>query len=985
MISKNWTFSSGWTAALAVEEGELRLVLSRDGRSLTLSCGDSLTLESVGTPPAQDGVKPVDDGIPSVPGARKQTAQAWEFRPPETAPGTVITTGMRLLGGRVSAWEEGETLELHACPTSSEGLPLAGVMAHYRVEPAGENALRFTTWFGSHDPVNVTSLSWMALRMDKSQVKRCCGLDPKKAFDRDELSHPVRFGSAAVTFEGGYAMLSHCGEVDWIPNIGTYEGRTTQCILGVRSGRLAGQDIRTFDAAHPLSAVLSFGEGEPRLPQVGEACLPACAVPQGETYTLRSGLLTAAVRVRDQGVSLLGVRLDDFSPDETASLLPLTTLELLDLQENRSLLLDSENGWERVRIRAGEKRLSVYLEKPRGIDLAVSLEARSAGEDTIEWRTQVLNNSARYSVLRASYPPVCFAGGGDVTLFKSLHSGALTKHAYAREERWTARYPSGFSGTMPVFGVYDPARGEHNGLYAAIHAPAAAQAIERCAFFRRGQGYFSYDYPAEQMGRPYNSFSLNGALVVKAFSGDWYDMAKIYGAYVHEHAEWCPPVGREDSPAWMRDVPMYIMDWMPNDNPDADPVPISIRPATEPKRDNWVSKPIELADRLGLPIGYHLYNWHFIPFNNDFPFYFPVKEGLAEGVLRMKEHGIHVMPYINGRIADTRDTRGETVRFEKMFKSGAIKKLGGSLSIETYASHEPDGSLCRLAAMCPSAPAWRDMLLDTVLRLFTEYHMSAVYIDQVAASGISICCDPSHNHPSGNGRWWPRAFRTLMERLRQEKPEECGFTTESNAECFADQFDGFLTWAWVTTDLVPFFPYVYAGRIAMLGRNTNGYKKVDKQYCRFHIGQAVMFGQQIGWINADVVDDPDKIDYLYNLCHARWDTKAYYSEGRMLRPPVITAGNSTFVSDCSMGYDGLSEADVVLASGWAKEEGVLIGLTNTGDEQAVVTACFDPAEYGAGAVKNVHAYGDCELIDCAGGIVKAKLGARSCLMIEKEA
>ena len=472
---------------------------------------------------------------------------------------------------------------------------------------------------------------------------------------------------------------------------------------------------------------------------------------------------------RAHGVSLAGVSLADFAPAGPAA--PLVRLQVVRLSDGQVLTLTGEYDWERVRVQAGEKRLSVYLDRPLGIDLSVSVEARAAEGDAIEWRTSVLNQSDAYSVLSASYPAVRFCDAQDTSFFKPLGSGAVDADAVQRRKRWNGDYPSGFHGTMPVLGVYDPAQKRGSGLYAAVHAPQAEKLFLSAAFFENGEGCFDFDYPAQNMGRPANSFALNGALVLRVLDGDWYDMARIYGDDVHACAEWCPPLGREDSPAWMRDVPMYIMDWMPNDNPAADPVPISVRPAAEPPRDNWYKKPIELADRLGLPIGYHLYNWHFIPFNNDYPYYFPVKEGLETGVREMHRHGIHVMPYINGRIVDTRDMHGSTERFDREFRAGATKSPDGSLNLERYASHEPDGTLCELAAMCPSEKVWRDTLAEIARRLFEDYDMDAVYIDQVAAARINLCCDPAHGHTPGNGAWWVRSYRLLMERLRRECPE----------------------------------------------------------------------------------------------------------------------------------------------------------------------------------------------------------------------
>ena len=940
-IRKTFSFAGGWTLTAEAEAHTLRLTAAKGDWAMTLSACDTFTLHSL-----------------------------W----PQTA------AKAYLLGDRIGTEETADCLTLHTSPYDPLQLQTVGaMMAHYRLEKAGENAVRISAWIDNREPAVAESFSWLALKTDKSGVERCACFDPERTWGVAELTHPVRFGSAALERAGKYVLLTDCGEAAWVPNLGTYENVTPLCGLNAVPGQLRMQDIARLDAAHPLTAVLAFGDGAPRLPDLACRAAAAPAALEGERCELHSGRLTAAVYVRPHGVSLAGISLADFAPAGKAG--PLVRLQVVRLSDGQVLTLTGEHDWERVRVQAGEKRLSVYLDRPLGIDLSVSVEARAAEGDAIEWRTSVLNQSDAYSVLSASYPGIRFCGAQNASFFKPVGSGSVDADACSRRKRWNGDYPSGFYGTMPVLGVYDPAKKRGSGLYVAIHAPQAEKLFMNAAFLESGEGCFDFDYPAQNLGRPANSFALNGALVLRVLDGDWYDMARIYGDYVHACAEWCPPLGREDSPAWMRDVPMYIMDWMPNDNPAADPVPISVRPAKEPPRDNWYKKPVELARRLGLPIGYHLYNWHFIPFNNDYPYYFPVKEGLDTGVREMHRHGIHVMPYINGRIVDTRDMHSSTERFDREFRAGATKSPDGSLNLERYASHEPDGTLCELAAMCPSEKVWRDTLAEIARRLFEDYDMDAVYIDQVAAARINLCCDPAHGHTPGNGAWWVRSYRLLMERLRRECPEGRGFTTESNAECYADQFDGFLTWAWTDPNLVPFFPKVYAGRIAMLGRNTNGYKKADAQYCRYHIGQAVMFGQQIGWINADVVDAPEKMDYLERMCRMRWDTRDFYSRGEMLRPPVIESGNTAFLSDCSMGHDELTPADTVLAAGWQLEDTVLIALTNTGDAAAEVTVSYDAAEYGFDGTPEAKNYGGCRLLSAEAGCLRASLGPQSCLAL----
>jgi hypothetical protein len=386
-------------------------------------------------------------------------------------------------------------------------------------------------------------------------------------------------------------------------------------------------------------------------------------------------------------------------------------------------------------------------------------------------------------------------------------------------------------------------------------------------------------------------------------------------------------------------------------------------------------------------MGYHLYNWHWIPFNNDYPHYFPVKEGLAEGVEAMHKHNIHVMPYVNGRIWDTKDNRGEDYRFEKEALAHTSKSLNGEPDIETYASHEPDGSLVKLAAICPSSWLWRQELLKIVTRLFREYHMDAVYLDQIAAACMNLCCDESHLHTPGNGGWWVESYRLLMETLRSRLPADCGFTTEDNAEVYADQFDGFLTWAWITSNLVPVFPVIYGGYIAMLGRNTNGYKKNDLPYYRYHVAQAVLFGQQIGWLNADLVDDPEKLSFMKKMASLRYNCRDFFSAGDMLRPPVLRNKGPRIITDTGMGMSIMFDGDALLAGAWRKREdgAVLIMLVNVGDIDAAFDFDVPWTEYGLSfsAFKAINLEGDqkAELELYSGGI-RGTLRAHQCAALE---
>ena len=122
----------------------------------------------------------------------------------------------------------------------------------------------------------------------------------------------------------------------------------------------------------------------------------------------------------------------------------------------------------------------------------------------------------------------------------------------------------------------------------------------------------------------------------------------IYRDWVRKHARWYPnsrPDGREDTPLWMRELSVWAQ---------------TGRQAAE------CGEPVRrFAEYLGVPVGFHWYSWHQIPFDNDYPHYFPTTDGFAEEVRKLQESNVYVMPYINGRLWDTRDRGAEDFEFTK--------------------------------------------------------------------------------------------------------------------------------------------------------------------------------------------------------------------------------------------------------------------------------------------------------------------------------
>ena len=176
--------------------------------------------------------------------------------------------------------------------------------------------------------------------------------------------------------------------------------------------------------------------------------------------------------------------------------------------------------------------------------------------------------------------------------------------------------------------------------------------------------YASAWLPSDYPKNGGHSLTLPGEMIWQVFSGDWYDAIQIYRDFVHHRAEWITaPRGRYDSPDWLRKNPVWIMHFMPNENPDANPFPITLREKYEDQNpEDWYRLAIRFREEIGVPTTYHLYNWHWVPFNNDNPNYFPAHHDMKKGMKALREADIRVIPYMAGYSWDMHDCRGDDFR-----------------------------------------------------------------------------------------------------------------------------------------------------------------------------------------------------------------------------------------------------------------------------------------------------------------------------------
>jgi hypothetical protein len=612
---------------------------------------------------------------------------------------------------------------------------------------------------------------------------------------------------------------------------------------------------------------------------------------------------------------------------------PLFELTLRHVTTKEMLRLSAETGWNGCEVVAATPSHGAKLCWRQTADgrlggLRVNATVTPDAAGAFHWTLCAKDLPADWSACQVRFPQLTLADlGPEAKVLFPRGSGEIQQDVCRRSFQYRGTYPSGWT-SMPLLAAYS--NDSKTGLYVAMHDPwgstkeivVESQPAEHAVTL-------AFEHPPANLGVGGNGFELSGEAVWHLLRGDWFDAAVIYREWVRRSARWYPRLafdGRADTPLWMRELSAWAQ--------------------TGGGPTDCVAKVKEFQKFLGVPIGFHWYSWHQIPFDNDYPHYFPAKPGFAAAVRDLQASGVSVMPYINGRLWDTRDRGTEDFEFTRRALPAATKNEQGKPHLESYGSKESDGSNVQLATMCPTTELWRGTMRETVLRLFGECGVKGVYIDQIAAANPQLCFDRAHGHPLGGGHWWTEGYWSLIESIREKKPADRMLTTECNAEPYTQVFDGYLTWHWQYDGQVPVFPAIYGGAIQMFGRAYRGGPSKDLAL-RMKAGQQLVYGEQIGWLDPDVVHEKGNAEFLRQVIRLRHALRRYFYAGEMARPPRMQGSIPRVTADWQWSGTWPVTTDALLTGAWrlTKEKKLVFLLVNVGDQSLNLTLDFDAARY----------------------------------------
>lgn len=617
-------------------------------------------------------------------------------------------------------------------------------------------------------------------------------------------------------------------------------------------------------------------------------------------HSIQAGQLSADISLLPEGLAFSEIT-DQKSGHrflcnkDGGKLLPLLTLTARKTGSEELLTVTSLEGWSRVEAHGCDGIHTLVLADHRILPDVVLILTAEAGKNSIAWTVRLSSKNSDYALYECDYPILPFRGCGDINVFFPYGCGEV--YSSIRTFSSCQNYPS-YGASMEYMALWHT--GAARGIYYGLHDPAPAyKKLSYCKEEDSPIAYLKASMPLRDISRPGNSQNLEGEALWQLFDGDWYDAALLYKDFFLNHASWKPVIKdgkRPDTPEWLRTNAHWWRKRMTWD-------------------DSYVQELLEASEDLGLTGPVHLYDWFQIPYDTNYPHYFPAKDTFLPGIRKLQEKGIAVMPYINGRLWDTHDRGREDWQFTSLAKPFCTKKGSGEPFLEVYPT-----SNIELAIMCPSTALWQEKQQEIARRLFQECKIDALYIDQIGAAQAYPCEDPCHSHRPGGGTWWVESYGNLLDHMHRVMPENSFLSTECTSDPYMKNIQAYLSWIWIKNNQVPAFMVIYNGYVAVFGRCYDYAPDAAGQ--NILAAQSLTFGEQMGWIKPEVYKELKHKDFYKKCVRCRSELGSFFYDGKLLRSPAIEDSCQIRTTEIKAeAYDGLLEHTATFSELWERGDG----------------------------------------------------------------
>lgn len=310
------------------------------------------------------------------------------------------------------------------------------------------------------------------------------------------------------------------------------------------------------------------------------------------------------------------------------------------------------------------------------------------------------------------------------------------KHLRNSKAKTEWGYP-GHPLSIQLLALYDP---DEVGFYASSndslsHKKSFSLTLDT---INNNLTYQMNHYPAY---RPdLNTYTTPYEAIVRSFKGDWITAAEQYREWGTKQ-RWASESRFKNklTPAWLEKTALWV--W------------------NRQKSNNVLVPAAELKKRLGLPVNVFWHWWHRCSYDDEFPEYFPPREGdksFNKALSLAHDQGVRAIVYMNSW------KWGPTTKSWKDENASnyAVKNINGDFNSHVYNKFTGKA----LTEMCMATDFWKNKystLADTAIDM---YNIDGVYMDQACQS--TMCYDINHGHVLAGGNYWVNNFAKLTKQIR---------------------------------------------------------------------------------------------------------------------------------------------------------------------------------------------------------------------------
>ncbi len=601
-------------------------------------------------------------------------------------------------------------------------------------------------------------------------------------------------------------------------------------------------------------------------------------------------LLTAQIEVGDNNLTISlqnngnGVELASITANGNEILSAhsyLFFLYITNVNTGTETRISASSGWNSINVQNDGTNCSVIFSQPSvgglpsGLNVLFNITA-SAGKS--QWDLSVGGLGQNFSLTRVNFPKFKLKAPGNDTFLVPRFSGKLIANPLAQNINYDLTYPRGRLGASMPFAAY---YNNNYGVYLAFHDPNAGL---KNLVIRHENNYVKFygkhNIPDKTLAN--NNWELSGVFELDIFQGNWYDASQIYKQWASNHAYYYP-----------HDTPQRIMrqDSLGKIDIWASAHPSLNRPVSQTETDIWDFINLFPSE---IKVGIHWYKWNNQYMDDNYPDYFPERQGFTDAVQHIQQQGHIVMPYINGMLYDT-----DLQAYPTDGLPYTAKDQNGNVFTHDFGDTEPGAPTNTFAFMCPSQPHWQDTLVNIADEIGNRLQTGALYVDMVGWAGALECMDSTHGHPLASGTWWYDGYQNIFSNMHQNLPEGVFITTEGAVDNLSHIVDGFLVGEWREPDLVPAFQSVYGGKNQFFGVSYGGSTYNEASfYAKFstYFVNNIQPGRMFLWFAHDTNAETAR-PYIIRLAYMRHQLHDFMSFGTLLHPFDINENIPQITSD----------------------------------------------------------------------------------------